>query len=378
MYILTPEVVSRSGELNAQSPIHPQHLIALYKAIEWFQVFKRQGSTLIPTISCILIPCILLQYWIKWYFCSEPLQSFQARRSVDGISLTRNYFAAGINPTRSWPFHWWIFPLEGLCLDIPLWGFLIRNYSATGIFPTRSRFFWCWDFPHSEDCLYALLMGFLPLGDGNEDLPTGPFAISLWESKPFAVGFSSLRDLTLLQGFFPLSPFDVLLIEFFLFGNSNTSLRAPLIWPTDGWTPNSFSLLGSCRIATPLLGFLPLGVDTSNLSMGNTPSSGSYWGHGSADRISPLGSDCEPNFAGEISPLKRPNSAAGIFPSEVRIATPLLGFSPLSRRIQSIDGWYSLLASFQFAGKRSVEPMIAWNIRYIHEGFLVLIIPSTN
>jgi len=55
------------------------------------------------------------------------------------------------------------------------------------------------------------------------------------------------------------------------------------------------------------------------------------------------------------------HSTAGIFPTR-------------SRRIQSIVGWHPTSGPFQFAGVG--EPMIAWHITYIREGFLVWIIPS--
>jgi len=122
-------------------------------------------------------------------------------------------------------------------------------------------------------------------------------------------------------------------MKFLPLENTNTSIWAPLIRLIRGWTTEKFPSVGSIWIATLQLEFFKFRVDASNLSMGYTSTSSSYWGHSSADGISPLGGPNH-NFDDEISLTQ-------------------------SRRIQSVDGWYPpLQTSFQFAGKHSGEPLL--------------------
>jgi len=126
-------------------------------------------------------------------------------------------------------------------------------------------------------------------------------------------------------------------------------------------------------IAGPTL----FGVDTSNLSMDRIPISSHYQVYTSADGAKPpLRSDCEPN------------SAAGIPRSEAQLRSwdpPLrdlnrhsaMGFTPArSRRILSVDGPHPHFRPL-FTGKYFGEPVIARNIWYIDDGFLIWIILST-
>jgi len=137
-------------------------------------------------------------------------------------------------------------------------------------------------------CLYAPLIGFPSLRDDNADLPTCPFSISLPESKPCIVGFPLLGVPTLLQGFFPLkapvwcSPNEIFFTwkHIVPYGLPSSDLRVDE-------PPINFFLQGPSRIATPLLGFFPLGVNISNLSTSCTPPSGPYRGHSSANKIFP-------------------------------------------------------------------------------------------
>ena len=83
--------------------------------------------------------------------------------------------------------------------------------------------------------LVCTLRDGISLGDGNTDLPTGSFSISLRESNPPLWGFFPLGVPTVLQRFsFSELPFDVLLMRFFPLRNTNTSLRALLTRPTGG------------------------------------------------------------------------------------------------------------------------------------------------
>ena len=113
-----------------------------------------------------------------------------------------------------------------------------------------------------------------------------------------------------------------------------------------------------CRVQakslTPLLEFFPLGVDASNLLMG-----GPYRGHDSLMGFPSLESNCEPDSAAGIFPLGGPNLLLGFFPFRGLHRHSADRISPTwSRHIQSIMSDTPLQASFQFACKRSIEPII--------------------
>ena len=112
---------------------------------------------------------------------------------------------------------------------------------------------------------------------------------------------------------------------------------------------------------TPLLGFSSLEVDISNLSMGDTLTSGLYQGYDSDDGIFPLRSDCEPDSIAGIFPTWRSGSSLRCWDfshSEL--------MHPICRWVMS-----PLQVSFQFTNNRSGEPMIARNTWYIHENFIL-------
>jgi len=143
------------------------------------------------------------------------------------------------------------------------------------------------------------------------------------------------------------------------------------------WTPGSFPL--SCpRITTPLLGFHSLRVDASNLLMGCPPTLGPYWCHASADGIFPTRKQlwtqlCWCDFPHSEAQLRYWDFSH----SEVRIATPLMGFPLLRVDKSNLLMGETPLHAFSNLQVSSSEPIIAWNIWYIYEDFLVRIISLT-
>jgi len=246
-------------------------------------------------------------------------------------------------------------------------------------------------------------MGFSLLRNDSADSPTGPFSISLWESKPFALGFDPFGVSHSAAGIFPFQSPGLMFRRWdFSHLETHTSLWVPLIWPTGRWTPGSFSLSGPYRGHSLLMGFPPLCELYSAARISFTRRSGSH----SAARIFPtqsrsiqsvngwepllqvlteitaplmgsflLESDCELDYAAEIHSEAQLRYWDFSY-SEVRIATLLLGFPQLVVDASNLSMGDTPLQAFSNLSVTR-ELMIVHDIWYIHEGSLVWIILST-